>query len=58
MALGGILLSRHMYEELIAKIWAKMTAFIENKIGENAAEALCYALVYICAILIVYALTK
>ena len=47
-----------MLEKVIAKIWAKMLAIIDNKIGENTAEALCYALVYIYSILIAYALTK
>lgn len=47
-----------MVEKVIVKIWAKMLAIIDNKIGENAAEALCYVLVYIYAILIAYALTK
>ena len=47
-----------MIEKVIAKICAKALVFIDSKIGENAAEALCYALVYICAILIAYALTK
>lgn len=47
-----------MLEKVIAKIWAKMLVFMDNKIGENAAEALCYALVCIYAILIAYALTK
>ena len=47
-----------MLEKVIAKIWDKMLAIIDNKIGENAAEALCYALVYIYSILIAYALTK
>lgn len=47
-----------MLEKVIDKIWAKMLVFIDSKIGENAAEALCYALVYIYSILIAYALTK
>lgn len=51
-------LRRSMLEKVIAKIWAKMLAIIDNKIGENAAEALCYALVYIYSILIAYVLTK
>ena len=51
-------LRQSMLEKVIAKIWAKMLVFMDNKIGENAAEALCYALVCIYAILIAYALTK
>lgn len=47
-----------MIEKVIEKIWAKALVVIDSKIGENAAEALCYALVYICSILIAYALTK
>ncbi len=47
-----------MLEKVIDKIWAKILVLIDNKIGENATEALCYALVYICAILIAYAITK
>nr|DAU28525.1 MAG TPA: hypothetical protein [Caudoviricetes sp.] len=47
-----------MLEKVIEKIWAKALVLIDNKIGEKAAEALCYALVYIYAILIAWALTK
>ena len=47
-----------MLKKEITKIWDKILAFMENKIGENIAEALCYAMVYIYAILIAYALTK
>ena len=47
-----------MLEKVITKIWAKVLVLIDSKIGENAAEASCYALVYICSILIAYALTK
>lgn len=58
MSLGGILLRRPMLEKVINKIWDKMLVVIDSKIGENAAEALCYAIVCIYVILIAYALTK